>query len=289
MACSTMLCLYHESMFMREIIPITDLNHLQRCIEIEIAEQGLTANLNHLDVSRVTQLDRLFERSKFNGDISEWNTSNVTSMIGVFQDSEFNGDISRWDVANVYSFARMFKNAQFNNDISQWQMNHADNMLEMFQGSHFNGDISRWNLTKVKEFRGMFQQSAFAGDLSQIRLRRFSVFGNMFDHTFEGVLPFSGDGDARAKIYASLIGGTAELRTYLKNVAFNTVHLDILLHADKKPGWAKASDYAWVKEFAAMAKSLELDDSQMRAMAVRNYHDRTLTAIPLPALDSATP
>jgi len=36
----------------------------------------------------------MFEDSKFNGDISQWDVSNVTNMCGMFSNSVFNGDIS---------------------------------------------------------------------------------------------------------------------------------------------------------------------------------------------------
>jgi surface protein len=36
----------------------------------------------------------MFENSKFNGDISNWDVSNVINMFCMFDSSEFNGDIS---------------------------------------------------------------------------------------------------------------------------------------------------------------------------------------------------
>ena len=43
----------------------------------------------------------MFSGSKFNGDISEWDTSNVTDMSFMFYYSLFNGDISKWDFSNL--------------------------------------------------------------------------------------------------------------------------------------------------------------------------------------------
>ena len=38
----------------------------------------------------------MFEKSQFNGDISNWDVSNVTNMSEMFYLSKFNGDISKW-------------------------------------------------------------------------------------------------------------------------------------------------------------------------------------------------
>ena len=63
----------------------------------------------------------MFDKSSFNGDISEWNVSNVNDMEGMFLNSQFtgeNGDISKWDVGNVENMRGMFTMAKFNGDLS---------------------------------------------------------------------------------------------------------------------------------------------------------------------------
>ena len=40
----------------------------------------------------------MFEESKFNGDISNWDVSSVKYMYHMFEKSKFNGDISNWNV-----------------------------------------------------------------------------------------------------------------------------------------------------------------------------------------------
>jgi hypothetical protein len=83
-----------------------------------IKERGYDADLNDIDVSKITNMNALFNYNKdtikFNGDISEWNVSNVKVMNSMFFTSEFNGDISKWDVSNVFNMTRMFEYSKFN-------------------------------------------------------------------------------------------------------------------------------------------------------------------------------
>ena len=43
----------------------------------------------------------MFACSKFNNDISKWDTSSVIDMSIMFYDSKFNDDISEWDLSSV--------------------------------------------------------------------------------------------------------------------------------------------------------------------------------------------
>ena len=149
---------------------------LNNQIQEEIAKQGFTADLNHLDISQVTDMSYLFYNannpalSKFNGDISKWNVSRVTNMRGMFMHSNFNGDISKWNVSQVNNMREMFSYSEFNGDISKWNVSQVKDMTSMFLESEFNGDISKWNVSQVKKpngMRWMFQNSKFQGDVSQ--------------------------------------------------------------------------------------------------------------------------
>lgn len=69
---------------------------LQAIVEQEIAAHGNACDLNHIDVSRVTNMEALFKDSPFNGDISRWDVSNVRSFQRMFEGSAFLGDVSSW-------------------------------------------------------------------------------------------------------------------------------------------------------------------------------------------------
>jgi len=131
----------------------------------EIKRLGNNANLNHIDVSNVTKMDRMFQGVKFNGDISKWDVSNVTSMVAMFRGAKFNGDISKWDVSNVENMVTMFYNSEFNGDISKWNVSSVTGMgmQYMFADSKFDGDTSQWDMTGLANWQieNMFHKSKF--------------------------------------------------------------------------------------------------------------------------------
>ncbi len=89
-----------------EIKPVVakDKEDLIKIIEDTINKDGNCSDLNFIDVSYLTDLSGLFSGNvtrKFNGDISKWNVSNVTNMSHMFEKSKFNVNISNWNVSNV--------------------------------------------------------------------------------------------------------------------------------------------------------------------------------------------
>ena len=139
---------------------------LSLAIEKEILFNGNNCDLNHFDVSGVTEMEYLFRDSEFNGDISAWNMSKVNNMTGMFLGSKFNGDISKWDVSNVEDMSYMFSLSKFTGDVSKWDTSSVLSMNGLFNSSLFNGDISAWDVSSVWYMNNMFSDSLFFGDLS---------------------------------------------------------------------------------------------------------------------------
>jgi len=140
---------------------VVDDKNVKDVVEDEVKRLGDEADLNHIDVSGVTNMNNLFSDSFFNGDISKWNVGNVENMNWMFRNSKFNGDISSWDVGNVKSVFRMFSNTPFNQDIGNWDVSNVENMYGMFFNSKFNQDISGWDVGNVKDMYSMFENSPF--------------------------------------------------------------------------------------------------------------------------------
>ena len=57
---------------MKHKIIIKDKEHLRKAIEQEVSTQGNECDLNHLDVSKVTNMSYIFYESKFNKNLDDW-------------------------------------------------------------------------------------------------------------------------------------------------------------------------------------------------------------------------
>ena len=109
-------------------------NNIKAVLSTAIRILGNTANLNFIDVSHITNMECLFYKSDFNGDISKWDVSNVTNMNRMFYGSKFMGNISQWKVSKVKKMDRMFCDSEFNGDISSWDIS-----IDMFIESKYTG------------------------------------------------------------------------------------------------------------------------------------------------------
>jgi len=122
-------------------------NELKVLLKRLLSERGKDADLNDIDISKITNMARLFiGLDPHNIDISKWNVSNVTNMGDMFDGCKnFDSDLSEWDVSNVKDMDGMFylcKN--FNSDLSEWDVSKVKNMRFMFNGSRLEKNPPKW-------------------------------------------------------------------------------------------------------------------------------------------------
>jgi surface protein len=81
--------------------------------------------------------------TKFNSDISGWDTSNVTDMFSMFDNAKlFNQPIGSWNTSNVTNMSYMFQNAKlFNQPIGSWNTSNVTNSIKW----HFGSALSQSN------------------------------------------------------------------------------------------------------------------------------------------------
>ena len=158
---------------------------LEDLIKKRINKEGREANLNDIDVSKITDMSSLFSGLDFNGDISNWNVSGVENMSGMFFGcKDFNQDISDWDVSNVTDMRAMFYDCKsFNQNISSWDVSKVTNMASMFCNcGKFNQDISNWDVSNVTNMVSMFSgcksfnQDISTWDVSKVKYFNISIF-----------------------------------------------------------------------------------------------------------------
>ena len=124
-----------------------DEHELSSLIRKLIKERGLDADLNDIDVSKITDMSHIFSGLNIhNIDISGWNVSNVTNMDFMFRHcTNFNSDLSNWNVSNVTKMRCMFYNCpKFNSDLSRWDVSNVEDMGAMFLGCDSLKKIPDW-------------------------------------------------------------------------------------------------------------------------------------------------
>lgn len=287
-----------------EVIIAESPYHLKTLVNDAILTAGNSCDLNHIDVSGVTDMARLFKGSQFDGDVSKWNVSGVRVFDEMFRDCPFSGDLSHWNVSSAMSMRRMFQNAPFNKDISNWNVEalvDAGFMFDhgrfssdvsawrpinlkdadhMFHCSRFNGDVSGWKLPNLKNATAMFDKTPFNGDLSSWHLPKVEAdyATRLVPGPYTGVLPhIGGDFNDRHEFYRSIFKarrGSTGLTAYLEDSPFNTVHLDVALHSAPKTPGVSPENMAWVCNVKAAGLALGLDDNALWAYAFASFKER---------------
>ncbi|CAL6393591.1 unnamed protein product [Bathycoccus prasinos] len=146
---------------------------------------SLVTNMKGYDGDYYESVRGFADQTKFNGDISKWDTSQVTSMISLFWNaSDFNQDIARWDTSRAEHMDWMFGSTTFNQDISGWSTAKVTSMWGMFYyASAFNQDIGGWNTEKVTDMRSMFSYaSAFNQDIGGWNTEEVTSMEYMFHY-----------------------------------------------------------------------------------------------------------
>ena len=172
-----------------KIVPKDDGEDLRNIVRSELERLGKSANLNHINVSKITNFKRVFYLKNFTGDISQWDMRSAINTDSMFAgNTNFNPDylgewkftqlknanhmfaacyhfngigLRNWNVETVEDFSYMFVSCEdFNEDISSWKVNNAKTLEKMFENTQsFDQDLSSWKISKYCPMIDAFKNS----------------------------------------------------------------------------------------------------------------------------------
>lgn len=154
--------------------------------------------------------------TKFNSDLSGWNTSRVTLMGAMFSNAPlFNSNLAGWNVSNVTSMSSMFANAtSFNGTVAGWDVTSLEDANYMFDGAvNFNQPLTDWDTVSLLEMNGMFRGAVkFNQNLSHLKTGKVTSL----DSVFSGATAFNG-----TVIAWDVSSVTSMYQTFYNATAFN--------------------------------------------------------------------
>jgi len=145
--------------------------------------------LNRVCTTHVTNMSGILNGStKFNGDISTWDTSSVTDMYSILRGcNEFDQNIGLWDTSSVEVMAFAFSHAyKFNQDLSTWDVSSVTRAEWMFEDAYkFNSDISGWDVSSVTSMLGMFYAAtSFNQNIGHWQVQKVNEMSYMFTDAY---------------------------------------------------------------------------------------------------------
>jgi|GEM_PF-6963750 len=152
----------------------------------------LNSPVDHLDVSNLQNLDRMFEdMPRFNQPLSSWDVSNSISMNEMFKNcTAFNQPINNWDVSNAIGMVSMFEGAtSFNQPLNIWDVDSVKYIRDIFKdATSFNQALNNWDVANVIDIWGAFRNaSSFDQDLSSWQFNSLNSNGLAWFLSYSGL------------------------------------------------------------------------------------------------------
>lgn len=189
-------------------------------------------NFNSWDVSTITDMSNMFDKSSFNQDISQWNVSNVTDLSFMFFSSPFNLDVSNWNVSSVVNMQGAFGSSNFNKSVTSWNVSNVTNMDYMFNSTNFDQDITSWDVSNVTSMRHMLSQGSFNQDISSWNVGNVLDMSNIFD-----------DNDLSRENYDKILTEWSQLPTLQNGIQLGAKDVQYCLGKDARE--ILATTYNW--------------------------------------------
>ncbi len=128
-------------------------------------------DMNHLDVSELESLDKVFSDIVFYGKVDQWDVRRIRSINCMCQGGVFLADISNWQTYSLEFANYAFANSLFNCDIGNWNVCKLKYAESMFFASTFNRNLSKWNVPYLKDATLMFNKTLYTHDTSHLNIQ----------------------------------------------------------------------------------------------------------------------